>query len=63
MLLHKSEMIFTKINSLSYCYTVNYKFLCVSDYFNTDHPEIENDPFKTTQMENLFYLSLNINIK
>ena len=56
-------MIFTKINSLSYCYTVNYKFLCVSDYFNTDHPEIENDPFKTTQMENLFYLSLNINIK
>ena len=31
--------------------------------FHSDHQEIENNPFKTTQMENLFYLSLNITHK
>jgi len=31
--------------------------------FHTDHPEIENDPFKTTQIEHVFYFSLNIKHK
>jgi hypothetical protein len=31
--------------------------------FCIDHSEMENNPFKTTQMENLFYVSLNLKYK